>query len=46
MIGADVEAVFFGVALANDAGLEVVAAWWGDCGARCAGGREIGGSDC
>ena len=30
MIGADVEIIFVGVAIVENAGLEVVAAWWGD----------------
>ena len=30
MIAADVETVFVGVAVAFDAGLEVVLGWWGD----------------
>lgn len=35
VIAADVEVVFVGVAVIQDDGLEVVAAWWGEC---CVGG--------
>ena len=35
VVAADVEVVFIGVAIVEDAGLEVVTTWWGDC---CVGG--------
>lgn len=39
MITTDVETIFVGIALADYAGLEVVAAWWSD---GCIAGR-VGG---
>ena len=35
MIAANVEVIFVGVAVVEDDGFEVVAAWWGEC---CVGG--------